>query len=119
MAELPTSIAVGRWVYSVSEDAQQWAEFGAFGTTEATQFGLTNHHQLRIVLNPGVAPRQKADTLLHEVLHCIWEVGAVTKRKEMADGVDAEELTIGQLTPWLALVLVENPDLVTYLDDPE
>jgi hypothetical protein len=73
MAPLPKQIVIGRWVWSVSDDAKTWAELGIMGTVSATTYGATHHHTSRIVMNPAQSARQKADTLLHEVLHCVWD----------------------------------------------
>lgn len=120
MTQLPTEVIVGRFIYRVTQDADEWTERGTTDRmVEATTYGATNHHKLLILINPAQLPRQKADTLLHEVLHCVWAISSLPFVKELADDVDYEEMTIGHVTPWLVLVFNENPDLYAYITDPE
>lgn len=122
MSKLPKKLTIGRWVYSITDDPKTWAEIGTNGMVRATTYGATHHHTGRIVLNPAQSVRQKADTLLHEVLHCVFEIGALhyvlaPRPDDSAD--DREEAAVGALTPWLSVALTSNPELLAYLSDPE
>lgn len=79
--------------------------------------GHSQHHTLQITVNDDVAEQVIRDTLLHEVLHCIWNDAG------MAGLEMTEEEIIGCLTPRLVSVLRVNPELIAYLvyssDDQE
>jgi hypothetical protein len=122
MAALPKQITIGRWRWTVTDDPTAWSQLGTNGTVHATTYGATNHQFGRIHLNPAQSVQQKADTLLHEVLHCVFEIGCLhrvlTPQPDESSN-DREEAAVGAITPWLSVALTSNPGLLAYLDDPE
>lgn len=118
MARLPETVIVGRLVYTVVSDAARFHELsqGDLGV-RASDHGATNHHRTLMAINPSDSPEQQADTLLHEILHCCWFVSN-------ADDLTAveghrEEETIARLTPWLTMVLAQNPAVAAFIQNPE
>lgn len=72
--------------------------------------GNTNHHSLEIIIDDAPAEQVIRDTLLHEVLHCLWEDAGI-REMELT-----EEELVGSLTPRLMSVLRVNPGLREYLE---
>lgn len=71
------------------------------------RIGECDIHELVIKLDPDLPPDQLAVTLLHEVLHGIWYVGAnLAGKVTQEDAIDA-------LTPTLLDTLRRNPALVS------
>jgi hypothetical protein len=118
MAPLPHSIKVGRLVYEVVNDAATFHELcqGDLGV-RATDHGATNHHRTLMAINPSDSLHQQADTLLHEVMHVCWFVSNADDLEKMEG--EKEESTIARLTPWLTLVLAENPEVSAFIQNPE
>ncbi len=79
--------------------------------------GNTDHCSLEIIIDDAPVEQVIRDTLLHEVLHCIWEDAGI-RDMEMT-----EEDIVGCVSPRLVSVLRVNPELVEYLvastDEPE
>src|SRR3954468_6414293 len=116
MAPLPDSVKVGRLVYTVVSDAAQFHELsqGDLGV-RASDHGATNHHRTLMAINPSDSPCQQADTLLHEIMHCCWFVSNADDLDRI-DG-EKEESTIARLTPWLTMVLAENPAVSAFIQN--
>src|SRR5687768_7770099 len=100
MGQMPGHIKVGRNTYTVVHDKALWNDLVQGSNLSQSNHGMSNHHLLVIAVNPNDAPHQKADTLLHEVLHCIW-FSACMSNINPPDESEREEQTIGQLSPWL------------------
>lgn len=118
MAQLPGFIKIGRLLYTVVSDAATFHELSQGDSgVRSNDHGASNHHRTMIAINPSDSPTQKADTLLHEILHCIWFVSSADDIQRMEG--DKEEATIARLTPWLCLVLAENPGVAAFINEPE
>ena len=120
MGQMPSHIKVGRNVYEVFCDKEVWHDYTQENSINQHDHGASQHHKLVILVNPSDHPHQKADTLLHEVLHGIWFQANMNAINPTTDNPgDREEITISQMTPWLTMVLAENPGLSLYLQNPE
>lgn len=117
MAKMPQQVTVGRTTYRVVCDAAEWHELTQKIGINQNDHGGTNHHQLIMAVNPSDHAQQQADTLLHEIMHAIWFVGCLANALN-SEG-DKEEAVIGQLSPWMTLVLAQNPDVYSFIADPE
>ncbi len=76
---------------------------------ETEMMGGIKYSQQDIVIDPDIAPDQKADTLLHEVLH------GIVSNCGLKDKPLGEEDCLGALSFALLDVLRRNPELVSYL----
>ncbi len=112
----PTKVKVGYMVYQI-----QWLT-----DTEWTQSnrhpdwgGGSEHEEGRIVLRvvPGRNEDSLRETLLHEILHCVWVAVSMNQmfRYSKADSSDYEEMVISSTSPTLLAVLAENPAVLAYL----
>lgn len=116
----PRTVTIGRYVYAVKTDGNTWTKYVNSDQIGGNGFGCTNHHDAIISLNPETTTMQMVDTLLHEVLHCVWFISgiAVDHLAELKFS-QVEEHLVNRLTPWLALVIANNPKLMAYLANPE
>lgn len=73
--------------------------------------GKTYHHKQTIYVDCSQASDMMADTVLHEVLHCLW--GLTSLSIEWSE--KKEERYTRLLSPILLDVMRSNPQLVDYL----
>jgi hypothetical protein len=118
MAHMPATITVGRLTYTVRSDKESWHDYGQTQAVSQHDHGASQHHELTILVNPSDHPHQQADTLLHEVMHCVWFQASASLINPTQES-DREEHTISVLCPWLTMVLAQNPDLARFIEDPE
>jgi hypothetical protein len=118
MTKMPQTVRVGVYTYRVTEDGTEWARYVNDGTGK-DRAGFSDHNTLVIAINPGLAPDQKAETLIHEVLHAAWWIGSVGSLEALKDDADVEEFVVSHLSPWLLMTLRDNPELVEYLREPD
>ena len=104
---LPGKIQVGPVTYTV--------KVGPITATDHdpdTLSGLAIHRDAEIQVVDNQAPAQARDTMLHEVLHCLFAVSGLFLPVDQAE---EEEKFVSLLTPWLTMLLRDNPELVDYL----
>lgn len=112
----PATITVGPYVYDVTTSQRDFdiaTRTAVCRGDEPAFYGTTNHHALRIIIDPSQAPRAMRDTTLHETLHAITDL--VGLRAELT--TDEEEQFVTRVSPALLDVLQRNPDLVAFLVD--
>lgn len=112
MAKLPSAIRVGTRVYTVQATVDALNKM--VRSTGEDIYGATDHPTQRIVLDPEAAPDRKAETFLHEVLHCVTEYCGIAT--EM--GSKTEEKLVRRLAPVLLGVIQDNPSFIGYLKSP-
>lgn len=106
MSEMPKSVKVGPYVYSIGTDT---AKIRAFEHERGDAVAaMTSHHMLEINIDPSHAPGFQRESLLHEVKHCICHLVNFS-------GKLTEESMIEATTGAELAVLRDNPDLVAYL----
>lgn len=104
----PRGVLLGPHHYTIRTDAETRELLRAEGKLGDTH---PDRHLIRIDLD-GRPHTAVADTLLHEVLHAIWNQTPLDATEKLEYH---EEVIIQALTPWLLGALRDNPDLVTYL----
>jgi hypothetical protein len=102
--KLPSTLRIGAQTFRVRQCKMPEGEETWLGTCEAA------HGHIRIAR--GQEPHQKADTLLHEVLHAVWYGAALSEVKHLRPH---EELVVRAFTAGLAQVLRDNPRAVASL----
>jgi Zn-dependent peptidase ImmA (M78 family) len=103
----PKELKVGGKTYAITWDQESWEASNQEG------YGYSNHRHSRISINPNQSTMEKADTLLHEMLHCcLAQVGNMNNYKVLDE---LEEHVVTTTTPWLLTALRDNPDIVKYL----
>jgi hypothetical protein len=64
-----------------------------------------------IRLDPRRPQSQVAETLLHELTHCLWSLTGLPAHEVN----EHQEMIVTALAPWLLEALRRNPDLVAYV----
>lgn len=99
---LPKSVKVGYRVYRVEGWPHNEARASArWGETDRMNFVI------RVQVD-GLPPRQVAETLLHEILHCVYGVWPIYEKH------DEEEIVVA-MSAGLATVMVDNPEVFAWI----
>jgi hypothetical protein len=76
------------------------------------QYGACVFEHQIIYLSKQQQYEGAADTLLHEVLHAIWNEAGL----EMAPALE-QETVVRTLATWMRIVIVDNPEFYKFLKD--
>lgn len=71
--------------------------------------GTCNNHNCVIAVKDGQHPVEEADTLIHEIMHAIWYTMHIS-----GSGAGEEEVVRRMASGFMG-VLMDNPDLLKYL----
>ena len=74
------------------------------------QYGACVYEHQKIYLSPRQTHQQVSDTLLHEVLHAIWNEAGLEYSQELE-----QETIVRTLSTWLRIVFTDNPELVKFI----
>jgi len=99
----PSSVQVGPYKYRVI--VSKMAIIKANADAKDSRVGESDHSKQIITIDPKLGPDQLVETLLHEVLHAVNQVG----------GRFLDEDDVLRLSPLLLDTLRRNPELVEYL----
>jgi hypothetical protein len=72
--------------------------------------GDSRPDRLLVRIDPDRPHTKVAETLLHELIHCVWSTTPLRMGED-----EHEEEVVSALTPWLLEMLRRNPDLVACL----
>ena len=110
MVEMPGSVTVGPFTYTVLRDV---AKLQAHEREMKRAYsGYSDHQALEIVVGPDEHPQMQRETLWHEVKHCvIWLFGEYGKMDD--------ETYVRRTSPMELAVLRANPELVAYLTEAD
>ena len=99
----PSKVQVGTSVYTLAlVDADR---------LDSSRYAECDTLTEEIFINKAQGLGQMQDSVLHEVLHGVFN------RAGIRIGSVKEERSIAQLVPWLLLMLQDNPQLVKYLTE--
>lgn len=107
--KIPVHIDLGAHRFEVRSDPET-----ARLLTEEGSNGDSRADRLIIRIDPDRPPSSVAQTLLHELMHCMWAHGAL---KEAGFDNDQQEQIICGLAPPMLEVLRRNPALVKLLTE--
>lgn len=109
VTKIPKKIKVSPFVLTVTDNP------AFLGMVEAA--ALLNMKQQEVKLDFSQAHGYIRDSLLHELLHAIWQT---TSLYDLTDvGFKHEEDVMRALTPKLLALLQDNPQLVTWFCEKE
>ena len=72
--------------------------------------GTCNTQRCLIAIREGQHPVEEADTLIHEIMHAVWYCMSIS------EGGAGEEAVVRRMASGFAAVLMDNPDLLKYLE---
>lgn len=113
---IPESVKVGPHTYSVGNDDRELRIAGR--EMDADLIGHSDHVHLRITVESGLAHSLEQETVLHEVLHCVFSITNLADELNEKDEGN-EEKFIQRISPLLLQVIQENPELMRYLYEKE
>lgn len=106
-AKPPTEVLLGPYTIPVKFDLD--------AMTAASANGAYMGDLSTVMMAPNNSDDVTRDTLLHELLHAIWNQTVLVKKYNDADADSEGELIIAELAPRILELLRRNPDLVRYL----
>lgn len=65
--------------------------------------------RIKLSVKYNETPQEALDTVLHEILHSIWDKARIGKGKM------SEEVIVATLGSWLAAALIDNPVLLRWI----
>jgi len=77
---------------------------------DVAQYGVCLYEHQRIYLSRNMLHQQASDTLLHEVMHAIWNESGLDHLPDLN-----EETVIRTMATWLRTVIVDNPDFAKFV----
>jgi hypothetical protein len=98
---IPTSVKVGHLDYKI-----------IVAVLPDNDYGNCDSHTQVITLTPNQTPQSAADTLLHEILHAIYNDSGLFSIKR-----PDEEITVRLIATWLKGVFRDNPEVTAFILD--
>ncbi len=105
-------IRVGPFAYEILWDAGEAAKL-AVEMKESALIAGVKLRDMQIVIDPSFPDDRTRNSVLHEVLHAALNAAGLNLDAE-PNGITEEDLVV-TLTPWLLMVIRDNPHLVKYL----
>lgn len=102
-SKYPKKIKVGPYTYTVQ----------LYPDSTISDHGACVYAHQTIFINPNQHPDRAGDTLLHEVLHAIWDLSGFDVMPDLH-----EETVVRSFASWLSQVLKDNPELTKFVTDP-
>jgi hypothetical protein len=81
---------------------------------DVQQLGVCLYSHQRIYLTPNMKHQNASDTLLHEVLHAIWNESGLDHIIDLN-----EETIVRTFATWLRMVVTQNPQFLEFIVDSE
>jgi hypothetical protein len=94
---IPQTLKIGAYNWTVQEDADVVAEGGVYGST--------HFRTQKIFLAPDISVENKAETLLHELLHTAIYYSGLKER--LPSSISDEEI-VASISPLLYQIITDN-----------
>lgn len=114
MPKRPTELRVGPRVYTVHWSQEAWDSVRLNDDLPEGQMGRTKHFPLEVWVRPDLHPAQQRETLLHEILHCVFST-YLPEMSNVKDLSNLEEFLVDGLDVPLLQVLRDNPKVLAWL----
>lgn len=102
-SKFPKKIKIGPYTYTVD----------LYPDSTVSDHGACVYSHQTIFLNPSQHAERAGDTLLHEVLHAIWDLAGFDTMPDLH-----EETIVRSYASWLTAVLKDNPELARFVLNP-
>lgn len=99
---IPKRIKIGPHRYTIHEVGKEWSE-------DQDAHGKTNTNTHEIWINTTYTTSHILDTLIHELLHAIWNQYGLGEKEE-------EETVVHRLSTGWTQVMSDNQHLVKYIN---
>jgi hypothetical protein len=104
LSDLPAKVKVGYIDYKVEKWSHDQAD-------ASERYGETDRVRRIIRIDTDYAPQQSAETLLHEILHCVWGLWSISDLRKLD-----EEAVVHAVGKGLATVIRDNPEVFAWID---
>lgn len=109
--KLPSEIKVG---YRTIELARTSMDFKTDNMSDC--YGQYLDRQSKIEIQPGLSPVEEANTVLHEIMHCIFKtIGETNEGMALADGTVEERVVLNATNMLMTTLFIDNPQLLIFL----
>ena len=102
-SKYPKRIKVGPYTYTVE----------TYPDATSSDHGACVYNHQAIFLSENQHAERAGDTLLHEVLHAIWDVAGFDTMPDLH-----EESIVRGMATWLSAILKDNPALAEFILKP-
>lgn len=99
----PRKLKIGPYTYSIE----------LYPDATYSDHGACVYNHQTIFISPNQHAERAGDTLLHEVLHAVWDLSGFDQVADLN-----EENIVRSIATWLTLVLKDNPKLVEFITNP-
>jgi hypothetical protein len=70
----------------------------------------------KIEIQPGLSPKEEANTVLHEIMHCVFKtIGEVNEGMALSNDTTEERVVLNTTNILQPLLFMDNPELLVYL----
>jgi cob(I)alamin adenosyltransferase len=101
MHAIPTLVKIGAVDYKILLEGAEADEYGSCDTATQT-----------IHISKNQTAQTVADTLLHEIMHAIWNESGIFILKR-----PSEETIVRTMSTWVRMVLRDNPHVAAFIFD--
>ena len=109
--KLPLKVKVG---YRTIDIVNASPEFRSDNMTDC--YGQYLDRQSKIEIQPGLSPEEEANTIIHELLHCVFKyIGETNEGMALADGTAEERVVLNTANVIQPLFFMDNPNLLVYI----
>tara|TARA_R110000803_G_scaffold3023_1_gene10387 strand:+ start:3331 stop:3693 length:363 start_codon:yes stop_codon:yes gene_type:complete len=79
-------------------------------------YGQYLDKQSKIEIQPGLKPEEELNTIIHEVLHCVFKyIGETNDGMALADSTTEERVVLNTANVIQPLFFMDNPNLLVYI----
>ncbi len=79
-------------------------------------FGQYLDRENRIEIQPGLSPKEEANTVLHEIMHCVFKtLGEVNEGMALSNETAEERVVLNTTNLLQQLLFIDNPKLLIFL----
>ena len=109
--KLPLQVKVG---YRIIDIVYATPDFRDDNMTDC--YGQYLDRQSKIEIQPGLKPEEEANTIIHELLHCIFKtIGETNEGMALSDGTTEERVVLNTANAIQPLFFMDNPKLLVYI----
>jgi hypothetical protein len=115
----PKRVKIGAKSYKIHWSAEDWLNRPDENRKDG-DWALTSHPFLGIWIFPELHPQNKRETLLHEILHCLYansggDVRNIAMNQASEAGMDLEEYMVCRLEAPMMAWMVDNPGVAAFI----
>jgi len=109
--KIPLKIKVG---YRTIDIVYADPDFKSDNMTDC--YGQYLDRQNKIEIQRGLSPSEEANTVLHEIMHCVFKtIGETNEGMALSNDVAEERVVLNTTNLLQTILFVDNPDLLVFL----